>query len=99
MPQAELGLLQVRFLELVDEPIEVEADAAEKLIDELVALIGDGCGLRDVGANIRFDDSVAVLPHPVSHLAARCHLARAKRKTYPAQTRPIHSTREDKRKE
>lgn len=49
------------YLELLDEAVEVEADAAEQLLDELVALAGDTGDLGDVGADLWLDDAEAVL--------------------------------------
>jgi len=49
-----------RYLELVDETIEVEADTAEQLLDELIALAGDAGDLGDVGADLGLDDAEAV---------------------------------------
>ena len=49
-----------RHLKLVDETVEVEADTAEQLLDELVALTGDAGDLGDVGADLGLDNAEAV---------------------------------------
>ena len=48
-------------LELLDEAVEVETDAAKQLLDELVALAGDAGDLGDMGADLWLDDAEAVL--------------------------------------
>lgn len=48
-------------LELFDEAIEVKADAAEQLLDKLVALARDASDLRDVGTDLGLNDAEAVL--------------------------------------
>jgi hypothetical protein len=48
-------------LEVFNEAVEVETDASEQLLDELVALAWDAGDLGDVRADLRLDNTETVL--------------------------------------